>query len=218
MERSSSTSTMMPNDPMPTELKRNPRFAHAPLLAAGAALLLALGGCAGDPMFDQTPARNANHPKATAVLERSAARSAADRNTADRNTADRNTADRTSADRSQERDSARPSARARERDDAAPKDTAALQEGIRLYNDGDYNGAIRRLSARDLDKGTLATRLAALKYTAFSYCLTSRPTQCRQSFDKALRLDPSFDLAPGEHGHPLWGPVFTKAKQTVAAR
>jgi hypothetical protein len=43
--------------------------------------------------------------------------------------------------------------------------------------------------------------------------VTSRQTLCRQQFDKALKLDPSFDLEPGEHGHPLWGPVFTKAKK-----
>jgi hypothetical protein len=48
--------------------------------------------------------------------------------------------------------------------------------------------------------------------------VTSRPGPCRETFDKALRLDPSFDLAPGEHGHPLWGPVFTKARQAAGAR
>jgi len=104
--------------------------------------------------------------------------------------------------------------RERERDDAS-RDGGGLREGIRLYNEGDFNGAIKRLSARDLNNGPLATRLTALKYTAFSYCVTARPVQCRQAFDKALRLDPSFDLAPGEHGHPLWGPVFTKAKQAA---
>jgi hypothetical protein len=102
----------------------------------------------------------------------------------------------------------------RDRDDIAG-DAEALRDGIRLYNEGDFNGAIKRLSARDLSNSPLSTRLTALKYTAFSYCLTSRPAQCRQSFDKALRLDPSFDLASGEHGHPLWGPVFTKAKQAA---
>jgi hypothetical protein len=55
--------------------------------------------------------------------------------------------------------------------------------------------------------------VTALKYTAFSYCVTSRPAQCRQAFDKALKLDPAFELAPGEYGHPLWGPVFAKAKK-----
>jgi hypothetical protein len=95
---------------------------------------------------------------------------------------------------------------------AAGRAPAALREGISLYNDGDFNGAIRRLSSNDIANGSVGTRVTALKYTAFSYCVTSRPAQCRQAFDKALRLDPSFDLTPGEHGHPQWGPVFAKAK------
>jgi hypothetical protein len=107
--------------------------------------------------------------------------------------------------------------RQRDRDDG-PKETSGLREGIRLYNEGDFDGAIRRLSARDVSNGPLSMRLAALKYTAFSYCVTSRPGPCRQSFDKALHLDPSFDLEPGEHGHPLWGPVFIKARQAVTSR
>lgn len=95
---------------------------------------------------------------------------------------------------------------------------SGLADGIALYNKGDYNGAIKRLSSRDINSAPLATRLSALKYTAFSYCLTSRPGPCRQAFDKAFRLDPSFDLATGEHGHPLWGPVFTQAKQAAESR
>jgi hypothetical protein len=98
-------------------------------------------------------------------------------------------------------------------EDAGARPTAALRDGIRLYDDGDFNGAIRRLSAGEIANGPVSTRVTALKYTAFSYCVTSRPAQCRQAFDKALRLDPSFDLAPGEHGHPLWGPVFARAKK-----
>jgi len=113
---------------------------------------------------------------------------------------------------------ARARERPRDRDDAPAKEAGGLQEGVRLYDEGDYKGAIRRLSARDVSNGPLATRLSALKYIAFSYCVSSQPAQCRQAFDKALRLDPDFDLAPGEHGHPLWGPVFTKAKQAAAAR
>jgi hypothetical protein len=154
-------------------------------LAAAIAAVL-LAGCADYPIFDKTPPRNAGHPKAAPVAERDSPRAAP----------------------------ARPRERDRDRDDAA-RDGGGLREGIRLYNEGDFNGAIKRLSARDLNNGPLATRLAALKYTAFSYCVTARPAQCRQAFDKALRLDPSFDLAPGEHGHPLWGPVFTKAKQSA---
>jgi hypothetical protein len=96
---------------------------------------------------------------------------------------------------------------------ASARPPAALREGIDLYNDGDFNGAIRRLSAREIASSRVPTRVTALKYTAFSYCVTARPAQCRQAFDKALRLDPSFDLAPGEYGHPLWGPVFSRAKK-----
>jgi hypothetical protein len=48
---------------------------------------------------------------------------------------------------------------------------------------------------------------------AFSYCVTSRQTLCRQQFEKALKIDPAFDLAPGEKGHPLWGAVFDRAKK-----
>jgi Flp pilus assembly protein TadD len=90
---------------------------------------------------------------------------------------------------------------------------AGLKEGIALYNNGDYNGAIKRLGMADVTGAPKATQLEALKYTAFSYCLTSRQTLCRQQFEKALKLDPAFDLEPGEHGHPLWGPVFVKAKK-----
>lgn len=97
---------------------------------------------------------------------------------------------------------------------AAAPSASGLKEGIALYNNGDYNGAIRRLGLADVTGGSKATQLEALKYTAFSYCVTSRQTLCRQQFDKALRLDPSFDLEPGEHGHPLWGPAFVKAKKS----
>ena len=90
------------------------RFAHAVLLAATAALL---AGCADFPLFDKKPARSPSHPKATSTVERDtpAVREAP----------------------------ARPKEKPRDRDDA-PTPNAGLQEGIRLYNDGDYNGAIRQ--------------------------------------------------------------------------
>jgi hypothetical protein len=167
------------------------------LLALATAGALFLGGCAQFPIFDQKQARTPSHPKAAEARTPPAA----------------------------ERDIGPPresAARTRDRDGDgipdAPRESNGLREGIRLYNDGDFNGAIRRLSQRDVNNGPLSTRLMALKYQAFSYCVTSRPAPCRQAFDRALRLDPSFDLAPGEHGHPLWGPVFTKAKQAAATR
>jgi len=95
---------------------------------------------------------------------------------------------------------------------ASDRDETALREGIALYDDGEFDAAIKRLSSGDMDRGSLRNRVTALKYTAFSYCVTSRPDPCRQAFERALRLDPSFDLAPGERGHPQWGPVFVRAK------
>lgn len=89
-----------------------------------------------------------------------------------------------------------------------------LNEGIEFYNNGDYDGAIKQLAgAREIWNGDKATQLTALKYMAFSYCVTGRRTLCKRQFDKALKLDPAFDLAQGEKGHPLWGPVFDKAKK-----
>ena len=174
----------------PTSMTRQRRH----LLALATAGTLLLGGCAEFPIFDQKAPRTPSHPKASAPR----AMPAAERDPAPAREA---------------------ASRARDRDGIPDNQKEnGLRVGIRLYNEGDFNGAIRRLSARDVNNGPLATRLTALKYQAFSYCVTSRPAPCRQAFDRALRLDPSFDLAPGEHGHPLWGPVFTKAKQAATQR
>lgn len=96
----------------------------------------------------------------------------------------------------------------------APPPKSALVEGIELYDKGDYNAAIKHLSgASEIWKGDKASQLTALKFMAFSYCVTGRQAQCRQQFEKAFKLDRSFDLAPGEKGHPLWGPAFERAKK-----
>lgn len=91
-------------------------------------------------------------------------------------------------------------------------DRQVLREGIELYESGDYNGAIRVLASPEVANGRVRVRVTALKYAAFSYCVTDRAAQCQQAFEKALKLDPQFELAPGEYGHPLWGPAFAKAK------
>ncbi|QNB00481.1 TssQ family T6SS-associated lipoprotein [Massilia sp. Se16.2.3] len=120
--------------------------------------------------------------------------------------------DRTPA-REASRGEARTSARSDPRADSG-RDQVALREGIRLYNEGDFNGAIKRPGSADIRGGSpLRTRVTALKYTAFSYCVTSRPKQCEQAFEKILKIDPDFTLEPGEQGHPLWGPAFERAKR-----
>ena len=112
-------------------------------------------------------------------------------------------------------DDERPVARSEPKGDTQPgRDQAALREGIRLYNEGDFNGAIKRLNSNGIRNGSpVRIRVAALKYTAFSYCVTSRPKQCEQAFEKALKIDPDFTLETGEQGHPLWGPAFERAKR-----
>jgi Tfp pilus assembly protein PilF len=95
----------------------------------------------------------------------------------------------------------------------------ALNQGIALYNDGNYAAAVKKLSAAgEIWAGDKGIQVQAHKYMAFSYCVMGRHLPCRQEFDKALKLDPSFDLEPGEKGHPLWGPVFEKAKKEMKPR
>jgi len=93
-----------------------------------------------------------------------------------------------------------------------------LAEGMDLYDKGDFNGAIKKLSgSADIWSADKSLQLAALKTMAFSYCVSSRQTLCRLQFEKALKMDPHFDLEPGEKQHPLWAPVFEQAKKRVAA-
>jgi hypothetical protein len=99
---------------------------------------------------------------------------------------------------------------------AAQAAQAALRDGIEAYNNGDYNAAIRKLCAPEIAGSSKANQLSAIKYTAFSYCVSGRPRQCRQQFDKALRIDPAFKLDTGEDGHPLWGPVYARARKAAS--
>jgi hypothetical protein len=94
-----------------------------------------------------------------------------------------------------------------------PSAQTALTEGVDFYDKGEFNRAIRRLNAPEIWSADKSVQVKALKYMAFSYCVTSRKTLCSQQFEKALKLDPAFDLEPGEKGHPLWGTVFERAKK-----
>ncbi|MDO8177106.1 MAG: TssQ family T6SS-associated lipoprotein [Undibacterium sp.] len=98
---------------------------------------------------------------------------------------------------------------------AVSTDVQVLKDGTDLYNNGDYNGAIKKLSnSTEIWNGHNKTiQVSALKTMAFCYCVTSRTKLCRQQFQRALKLDPAFSLLPSEIGHPIWGPVFLKAKK-----
>ena len=99
----------------------------------------------------------------------------------------------------------------------------SLEEGIALYDAGDFNGAIKRLLGAkaiwtdSTSPTATATKLSAHKYLAFSYCVTKRRAQCRKQFVDALKLDPDFSLEPTEKTHPIWGPEFERAKKQASA-
>jgi Tfp pilus assembly protein PilF len=101
-------------------------------------------------------------------------------------------------------------------DKLAPrKAEQSLSRGIGAYEDGDYRTASRLLQEA-LSAGLLlnSDKVAAHKYLAFMHCAESRKVTCRNEFRKALKLNPKFELAPAERGHPSWGPVFRALKQS----
>lgn len=90
-----------------------------------------------------------------------------------------------------------------------------LSSGIRAYEEGDYVASARLLQDA-LSAGLLlnSDKVAAHKYLAFMHCAQSRKVTCRNEFRKALEINPRFELAPAERGHPSWGPVFRALKQS----
>jgi tetratricopeptide (TPR) repeat protein len=88
-----------------------------------------------------------------------------------------------------------------------------LDQGLARYAEGKFDAA-SKLLAGALKQGLAAKadQVAALKHSAFSLCLLGRRTACRNEFVKIFQLEPAFDLAPAEAGHPSWAKVFAEAK------
>ena len=93
-----------------------------------------------------------------------------------------------------------------------PKGGQDLANGIKQYEDANYKEAARLLQS-GLDQGLVRDdQVKAHKYLAFIYCVSGREQRCRDEFRAALKIDPSFELAANEAGHPIWGPAFRSAK------
>jgi Tfp pilus assembly protein PilF len=98
---------------------------------------------------------------------------------------------------------------------AAPsgKGEQELDRAVKSYEEGAHKNAARQFQAAlDFGLNAKADRATAHKYLAFIVCISGHEKSCRDEFRKALDADPSFELAPAEIGHPVWGPVFRSVK------
>jgi Tfp pilus assembly protein PilF len=93
-----------------------------------------------------------------------------------------------------------------------PKGGQDLANGIKQYENANYSEAARLLQS-SLDQGLgRDDQVKAHKYLAFIHCVSGREQRCRDEFRAVLTIDPSFELAANEAGHPIWGPAFRSAK------
>jgi tetratricopeptide (TPR) repeat protein len=103
--------------------------------------------------------------------------------------------------------------------DRLDKASGNLNEGLRLYGIGNYEGALKSLlSASDSSLLTPQQELNARKHTAFIHCAANRINECKTEFAKALAIDKSFELSAAEAGHPIWGPAFRGIKGETESR
>ncbi|MFY3683674.1 TssQ family T6SS-associated lipoprotein [Achromobacter xylosoxidans] len=98
-----------------------------------------------------------------------------------------------------------------------PQALEQLQQVRDQYSAGHYGEVIRGVARSDeLAASSKAVRIEAYKLQAFSYCVSRYAQLCEDSFSRILQIDPNFELAPNEAGHPVWGPVFQRAKSQAA--
>lgn len=91
-----------------------------------------------------------------------------------------------------------------------------LNYGVLSFEEGNYPTATVALQGvLDAASGGKQERVKAYKYLAFIHCVSGREAQCRDSFKKALEIDPHFGLDSAEVGHPTWGPVFRSVKSKL---
>jgi tetratricopeptide (TPR) repeat protein len=98
--------------------------------------------------------------------------------------------------------------------------TEQLVAGIKQYETGDFDNAVKSLTA-SLEHGMLSKtdQSRARKYLAFAHCVSNREAQCRDEFRKAFEINSDFALSAAEDGHPIWGPVYRNVRtQLIAER
>jgi Tfp pilus assembly protein PilF len=90
----------------------------------------------------------------------------------------------------------------------------ALLDGIRAYDDGQYDQAETALRTA-LAEGLKSTRdrATAHKLLAFITCTSNRLAACETQFREARAADAAFALSRSESGHPVWGPVYRSVMQ-----
>jgi len=95
----------------------------------------------------------------------------------------------------------------------------ALDQGRQRYEEGRYDLAdVWLQEALDIGLGNRRETIEAHKLAAFIACVQSRTDDCRRHFKAVLAIDPKFELARAEVGHPMWGPVFVELKNSASAR
>jgi Tfp pilus assembly protein PilF len=93
-----------------------------------------------------------------------------------------------------------------------------LADGLAKYEAGEFDAAYKLLQ-KALKEGLAGKpeQVSAHKHAAFSLCLLRRFTPCRNEFMKVFEIDPEFDLAPAEAGHPSWARTYANAKKRAQA-
>jgi tetratricopeptide (TPR) repeat protein len=93
-----------------------------------------------------------------------------------------------------------------------------LALGVKQYNAGEYENALKSLQA-SLDHGLTekTEQSTARKHLAFIHCVTGREGPCREEFRKAFEIDSNFSLSAAEDGHPIWGPIYRSVRSQLIA-
>lgn len=94
-----------------------------------------------------------------------------------------------------------------------PAEEVLLEQIAAEFHEGEYKAVIKKVKeAPESTLGGLHFRTDALKYKAFSECVSRQARNCRSTFRQLLEFNPSFDLTPAEANHPQWGKVFAEEK------